>query len=372
MTAFDNIKTNNWPADSNELDDFLVLELPFNDDDALTSSRRDIVVGSKVLRSKRTLTNTGGVNTVAAGPLYSANSTGGAFYSNGHWGQAFDGSLSTGPFVYSTTTNTLTLPAGVTWNEKIRVYALRYSGGFEINGTDILASHTIPSTAGWHDLTPTLGSSGTLSTILIGGVQTNYFKLFAVELDNQILIDPVAAAKHYNRSADFGTLTQDKYLTIPASEDFLFGDSPWCIECWAYIRSTPTNGTAIWDFDTGAGYTNEEWISSYCQNGNVWFYWGHGGYDGISATYTADQWQHWAWTWDGTTARLFRDGALANSTSQTNKSAGWGSATRDITIGKQNFDSPNRFGDQQIQDLRIYKGTAKYTSNFTPPGAILS
>ena len=37
----------------------------------------------------------------------------------------------------------------------------------------------------------------------------------------------------------------------------------------------------------------------------------------------------------------------------------------------QNYDSPNRYGDQQIQDLRIYKGTAKYTANFTPPGAIL-
>ena len=47
MTAFDNIKVNNWPATSNGFEDFLVLELPLNDQAALTSSRRDIVAGSK-------------------------------------------------------------------------------------------------------------------------------------------------------------------------------------------------------------------------------------------------------------------------------------------------------------------------------------
>ena len=373
MTAFDNIKTNNWPATSNDLEDFLVLELPLNDLAALTSSRRDIVAGSKVLYPKKTLTNNGSVESVNAGPLYSANSSGGAFYSTYTWALAFDGALHTGPFVYSTTTNTLTLPAGVTWSNKIRVHALRYSGEFEINGTDILASHTIGTTAAWYDLTATLGSSGTLSTIMIGGVQTNYMKLMAVELDGTILVNPAAIDKHYDKSADFGTISQDKHLTVPASSDFSFGNDPWCIECWAYIRSTPTNGTAVWDFDTSAGFSgSEDWICAYHQSTNMYFYWGAtSGYYGINAALTTDQWQHWAWTWDGTTARLFRDGTLAASTTATNKTSGWGSASRNITIGKQNYDSPNRFGDQQIQDLRIYKGTAKYTSNFTPPSAIL-
>ena len=190
-------------------------------------------------------------------------------------------------------------------------------------------------------------------------------------MNGTLLIGEPGGTKSYESAADFGSVSEDKYLTVPASSDFSFGNDPWCIECWANIQSTPSNGTAIWDLDTGAGYSNEEWICGYCQGGNVYFYWGHSGYDGIYATYTANQWQHWAWTWDGTTARLFRDGTVAASTTTTNKSAGWGSATRNITIGKQNYDSPNRFGDQQIQDLRIYKGVAKYTSNFTPPGAIL-
>ena len=134
----------------------------------------------------------------SSGPVLSNNFSGGAFYSNGSWDQAFDGSLSTGPFLYSTATNTLTLPPGITWKNSIRVYALRYDGGFEINGTNILASHTIGTGAGWHDLTPTLGSSGTLSTILIGCVNTNYFKLFAIELDGQILTNPSVGRNSYH------------------------------------------------------------------------------------------------------------------------------------------------------------------------------
>ena len=144
----------------------------------------------------------------SSGPVYSANSTGGAFYSTFTWADAFDGKLNTGPFVYSSTTNTLTLPPGVTWSNSIRVYALRYDGAFEVNGTNILSSHTITTTAAWHDLTTTLGSSGTLSTITIGGVNTNYFKLFAVELDGQILTNPSVGVNSFHLDFSDGVTDQ--------------------------------------------------------------------------------------------------------------------------------------------------------------------
>lgn len=59
MTAFDNIKTNNWPATSNEFEDFLVLKLPLNDNASLTESL-PVVAGSKQLSAKLTgFTNNG-------------------------------------------------------------------------------------------------------------------------------------------------------------------------------------------------------------------------------------------------------------------------------------------------------------------------
>ena len=46
MTAFDNIKTNNWPATSNEFEDFLVLKMPLNNQASLAESV-PVVAGSQ-------------------------------------------------------------------------------------------------------------------------------------------------------------------------------------------------------------------------------------------------------------------------------------------------------------------------------------
>ena len=67
MTAFDNIKTNNWPATSNDFEDFQVLKLPLNDQASLTESL-PVVAGSKQIRAKRTgFTNEGVVIEASTG-----------------------------------------------------------------------------------------------------------------------------------------------------------------------------------------------------------------------------------------------------------------------------------------------------------------
>ena len=367
MTAFDNIKTNNWPSTSNDLEDFLVLELPLNDQAALTSSSRDIVAGSKVLHPKKTLTNTG-VLSQKAGPNYSDNSTGGAFYSTYTWADAFDGALNTGPFVYSTTTNTLTLPAGVTWSYKIRVHALRYAGEFEINGTDILASHTITNTAAWYDLTATLGSSGTLSTIMIGGVNTNYMKLMAVELDDTILVNPPGGIdKHYNFNAKFdGSTTQ---LTVPADPSLnLTGD--FTIEAWTYQDANQTNGTILGTGGYYSGSNGGNWVFRRSSATQIAFatYDGTGNaeYNELSASTSLDTWHHIALVRSGTSVQIYVDGVAGGSMTVT-KGLEDG-ANNGLIIGNAGF---NARWNGKLQDIRIYNGVAKYTANFTPPGAIL-
>lgn len=372
MTAFDNIKTNNWPATSNEFEDFLVFKAALNDNASLTESL-PVVAGSQKLFPKRTLTNTG-VSALTAGPIYSDTLTVSAAHPNNTSPTAgFDGNTATSHIggVGATATwdaRTYSFPP----NSTVEVYSYT-SGGERSWAVDTGSGYgsEISEVAGWQNL-------GTYSNIQYirnsSDASAGYGPGFgAIRINGTVLVDaPGGPKKHYNNNVDFGTTSQDKHLTVPASSGFQFGNAPWCIECWAYIRSAPTNGSAIWDFNTSAGFQGyEDWICAYYQGSNVWFYWGSSNYDGIYASFTANQWQHWAWTWDGTTARLFRDGTLAASTTTTNKSAGWGSATRAMTIGKQNYDSPNRFGDLQVQDLRVYKGVAKYTSNFTPPPAIL-
>ena len=382
MTAFDNIKVNNWPATSNEFEDFLVLKMPLNDNASLTESL-PVVAGSKELFPKQTLTNTGVsqvqprsvVNVKLHTYIYNTPST---LKVNGN--TVPRGSDPNGDVTFTVAVNGGL--SSIAWSYDSGSGPYCYMKGIEVdlgdgNGYQLIQDGAFGVSAYSSLISGTVDSNYPLSNLFGGTIGTGYTNGTRHTNPGTLTLNLSSvfpAKKHYNNSADFGSTSQDKHLTVPASYDFQFGNDPWCIECWAYIRGNPTNGTALWDFNTGAGFSgSEEWICAYHQSTNMYFYWGAtSGYYGINATLTADQWQHWAWTWDGTTARLFRDGTLAASTTTTNKTSGWGSATRNITIGKQNYDSPNRFGDQQMQDLRIYKGTAKYTSNFTPPGAILS
>ena len=121
---------------------------------------------------------------------WSGGSVTGATNSGGGWDNAFDGAFGTGAFTYATNTSTLTMPSNTTWSNKFEVYALKYGGTLYVNGTDVGASMTgFTSTAQWHDITSIVGSSGTLSSIGVSDVGTNYVKLFAVRLDGKLLVD---------------------------------------------------------------------------------------------------------------------------------------------------------------------------------------
>jgi hypothetical protein len=91
---------------------------------------------------------------------------------------------------------------------------------------------------------------------------------------------------------------------------------------------------------------------------------------------TAGTWHHLACTRQGTTFRGFLDGVQQGSWT---KAATWnvGSSTashNSPTIGARTNGSRNAMHNYfvgMIQDFRLYRGIAKYTSNFTPPSAIL-
>lgn len=97
---------------------------------------------------------------------------------------------------------------------------------------------------------------------------------------------------------------------------------------------------------------------------------------GSQTTYSAasslplNQWTHVAVSRQGSTLRIFIDGmynvAYGGTLSYTFTYAG----TLVLCAGAS-VNTPNTWNTVQVQDLRIYQGVAKYTSNFTPPGPIL-
>ena len=80
-----------------------------------------------------------------------------------------------------------------------------------------------------------------------------------------------------------------------------------------------------------------------------------------------NQWQHVAFTRSGQSIRVFVDGKLQNTASNTST---FGGTTGTFRIGSYSGST----GDTNcsISNVRILKGTALYTADFTPPSAPLT
>jgi len=85
-----------------------------------------------------------------------------------------------------------------------------------------------------------------------------------------------------------------------------------------------------------------------------------------SSTYSHDQWYHYALTREGNTWKMWINGTL--------QASGTNSGFYNLDYGGMRFgwaawDGGNGYFTGYIQDTRITKGLARYTSNFTPPTA---
>ena len=168
------------------------------------------------------------------------------------------------------------------------------------------------------------------------------------------------------------------YLNIVSDNvrrDFTFGKNsePYTIEFW--MRMPDRTARRTW-FSCGGGAAS--WSTTDGNHLNV-FNWTTYCYvqfnnsgSAVSLTFdqtdlTNDQWHHIAYTYDGTTHRFFLDGTV--------KATGTGSVSA-ITGGTyvaywgRGADGNDAYDfDGYMQDMRITKGLARYTSTFTPPTA---
>ena len=148
-------------------------------------------------------------------------------------------------------------------------------------------------------------------------------------------------------------------LTLASSPLFGFGTGDFTCECW--IHRTVSVNQNILDFRTAADVQTWVWnitsnaISMYTPSGTL-----------ISGTtvLAANQWYHVAITRSGGTIRQFVNGVLEGSGTNTSDFQ----SSRPLTIGGTP-DAVNGMFTGYIDDIRITKGIARYTANFTPPTA---
>jgi len=147
-----------------------------------------------------------------------------------------------------------------------------------------------------------------------------------------------------------------KYLDISSSSDFAYGTGDFTWECWVYIIQ---GGYAL-DHGSNGGTialshtTVSRYYNTTIGTGSVLYTTGFG-------TIPTETWTHIAAVRSGGTTYLYTNGVLSSSASDSHN---YGSQA--VRIGQYGGGGNNYFGGY-ISDLRIVKGTAVYTSAFTPP-----
>jgi hypothetical protein len=160
------------------------------------------------------------------------------------------------------------------------------------------------------------------------------------------------------------------YLTVPHNNNINLNTGDFTIEAWVYFNSI-INASAILYKGPLSGNYYGSYLIYISSGGAIDFYTSSSGSDwtGISpirftSNASTGAWHHLAITRSGNTFRTFFNGVLNQ---QATSSANLGSQTDPLYIGVYSGGTLNGY----IDDLRITKGYARYTANFTPPTAVL-
>jgi hypothetical protein len=154
-------------------------------------------------------------------------------------------------------------------------------------------------------------------------------------------------------------------LSIPASPDLQFLTRPFTVEAWVYIKAGTTTGVIIYDnrspdtANLGFNFYLEQSGGLYrLVLGTALSNWILGSYN-----LAREQWHHVAVTRDGNTFRIFTNGSLAGTFN--------GSSTQNFTnsVARIGYGVNGSQANSYFDDVRVTKGVARYTANFTPPTA---
>jgi len=152
------------------------------------------------------------------------------------------------------------------------------------------------------------------------------------------------------------------YLTTYGTPQFAFGAGDFTIECWVYFNSL-TQYDCIIDFRPSG--TNGAYPSIFVDTSNTLVYYVSSANRITSSAVSTGQWYHLAVSRTGTSTKMFLNGVQTGSTYTDSSSYLVGNP---LTIGGLGYNSPGTYAlDGYIDDLRITKGYARYTADFTPP-----
>jgi hypothetical protein len=155
------------------------------------------------------------------------------------------------------------------------------------------------------------------------------------------------------------------YLTLDGSSAFTYGTSDFTVELWA--RWTTTNLSVLYDDRPQLSGPIVNRFLLYRDSSGVIASALKSAVSLGSTTLSSGIWYHIAACRSGTTSRVFVNGQAEITVTGDNASYSTGTS-RPIIGADGNNPAAHRLNGY-IEDLRITKGVARYTSNFTPPTA---
>ena len=211
-------------------------------------------------------------------------------------------------------------------------------------------------------LTPFVGGSSTLGVAAVRFTANNIQGQL-----NEVLQSTLLQSTPFQGSLRFDGSTG--YLSVPYSSNFEFGNGNFTVEFWMYISST-INGQGLMSFPHNAGnygqvlfFGNGSFLTFYSSSDGI--NWDVANSSSLGSL-NFNEWNHIAVSKSGSSIRTFKNGVLQ----ATITFAGTFAGTYDrCWIGDT---TGNNFYNGLFSNIRVVKGTALYTANFTPPTTALT
>ena len=153
----------------------------------------------------------------------------------------------------------------------------------------------------------------------------------------------------------------DSSLQLASNSNLCPGTSDFTFECWL----KPTNWGSSWETVYMNGVYNGFYVGKDDSGNFVVRASSNTSFITQSTLPSANQWTHIAVTRQGSTLRLFYNGVLKNSVSNSHNFPTAATSIAETTSSGEGIHG-------KISNLRFIKGTALYTSNFTTPTAKLT
>ena len=160
-----------------------------------------------------------------------------------------------------------------------------------------------------------------------------------------------------------------QYLTVPSNAAFSFGTGDFTVECWLYTGAPSGGGVTNDRFIFGGFSSSSPAFAVFLNNGgNLPAIWNGTTQYNTTTSVPTNTWTHVAWVRNSSTLNIYINGVLgktqASYTTNFTTASTW-------YIGKNDIAS-DRYFSGYISNLRVVKGVAVYTSEFTPPTSPLT